>query len=206
MFMAKPEEANRKTYALLAGKIVGKIFHDPTIPFDYEAYDRAGEVIKGKLVMVSLYQHMGWETLRSDIYSAAAWGARVVFIDPITNLTNGMESGDANVKLQGFAQELAAMALDLNIVVFIFCHLKAPQSGRDHEHGGNVLSSQFAGSRAMMRSCHMMVGLEGDKSPELPLLEKNTRKLVLLEDREFGQTGRFGLYWDENTGLFNAEY
>jgi len=204
IFMAKPEEANKKTYKLLAGKMVGKVFHDPTIDFDYKAYDEAGKMMKGKLAMVNLYQHLGWETLKADIYSAAqSWGAKAVFIDPITNLTNGMNSADANVKLQEYAQELAAMALDLNIVIFIFCHLKSPPQGDDHEHGGAVLSSQFAGSRAMMRSCNLMIGLEGDKSPDLPPEEKNMRQLVLLEDREFGQTGRFPIYWDANTSLFN---
>lgn len=203
VFMAKPEEANKKTYKLLAGKMEGKIFHDPNIPMDYDAYDRAGEQLKGKLAMVNLYQHLGWESLKTDIYSAAAWGSKVVFIDPITNLTNGLTASDANTKLQEYAQELAAMALDLNIVIFIFCHLKAPTNGDDHEHGGEVLSSQFAGSRAMMRSCNLMIGLEGNKSPDLPISEKNMRNLVLLEDREFGQTGRFPIYWDVNTGLFN---
>jgi hypothetical protein len=28
------------------------------------------------------------------------------------------------------------------------------------------------------------------------------RSLVLLEDREFGETGRFDLYWNKNTTLF----
>lgn len=203
VFMAKPEEANKKTYKLLAGKMEGHVFHDPKIEFDYDAYDRAGKMMKGKLAMVNLFQHLGFETLKADIYSAVSWGAKAIFIDPITNLTNGMASADANVKLQEYAQELAAMALDLNVVIFIFCHLKSPPQGDDHEHGGAVLSSQFAGSRAMMRSCNLMIGLEGDKSPDLSLEEKNMRQMVLLEDREFGQTGRFPIYWDANTSLFN---
>jgi len=203
VFMAKPEEANKKTYKLLAGKMEGHVFHDPKIKFDYDAYDRAGKMMKGKLAMVNLFQHLGFETLKADIYSAVSWGAKAIFIDPITNLTNGMNSADANVKLQEYAQELAAMALDLDVVIFIFCHLKSPPQGDDHEHGGAVLSSQFAGSRAMMRSCNLMIGLEGDKSPDLSLEEKNMRQLVLLEDREFGQTGRFPIYWDANTSLFN---
>lgn len=203
VFMAKPEEANNKTYKLLAGKIVGKIFHDPKVEFDYEEYDRAGEIIKDKVAMVNLYQHLGWESLKTDIREAANNGCKAIFVDPITNLTNGMNAADANTKLQEIAQELASMALDLNVVILIFCHLKSPDGGLDHEHGGAVLSSQFAGSRAMMRSCNLMIGLEGDKSPDLPKEEKNMRHLVLLEDREFGNTGRFSLYWDERTSLFN---
>jgi twinkle protein len=223
VFMAKPEEGNKKTYKLLAGKIVGKYFHDPDKEFDYEAYDRAGEVLRGKLAMVNLYQHLGWDSLKADIISAVGWGAKAIFIDPITNLTNGIDSGDANTKLQEIAQDLAAMALDYNIVIFIFCHLKAPEGNiakekREkyyhdgkyiglgncpHELGGNVYSAQFAGSRAMMRSCNMMLGLEGNKDPDAHDENvKNMRDLVLLEDREFGETGRFPLFWNKNTSIF----
>jgi len=222
VFMAKPEESNKKTYKLILNKIAGKRFHDPDVEFDEEAYDEAGKLIKGKLAMVNLYQHLGWDSLRDDIIAAANWGAKAVFIDPITNLTNGVNAGDANTELQKIAQDLSAMALDLNIVVFIFCHLKAPEGNiakekRDkyyregkyiglgscpHELGGDVVSAQFAGSRAMMRSCNMMLGLEGNKDEELPQNVKNIRDLVLLEDREFGETGRFPLYWNLNTTRF----
>lgn len=222
VFMAKPEEANKKTYKLMAGKIVGKVFHDPDRDFDFEAYDRAGEVLKGKLAMVNLYQHLGWESLKEDIYAAAGWGAKAIFIDPITNLTNGMDAALANIKLQEIAQELAAMALDLNIVVFIFVHLKAPEgniskdarlksyeNGRyiglgncPHELGGDVSSNQFAGSRAMMRSCNYMLALKGNKDALLQDAVRNMRELELLEDREFGEVGNFPLYWNRNSTHF----
>ena len=34
VMVAKPEEANKKTYKLLAGKIAGKRFHDPEVELD----------------------------------------------------------------------------------------------------------------------------------------------------------------------------
>lgn len=203
VFLVKPEESNKKTYKLVAGKLVGKFFHDPNKPFDEDAYDKAGEVLKDKLFMLNLYQHVGWDTLKADIRSAAAEGCKAIVIDPITNLTNGMDAASANVKLQEIAQELSAMALDLSVVIFIFCHLRNPDSGPPHERGGEVLSSQFAGSRAMARSCNLMLGLEGNRDPNLQPEERNLRTLVLLEDREFGETGRYKLYWDASTGLFN---
>lgn len=203
VFLVKPEESNKKTYKLVAGKLVGKFFHDPTKPFDDAAYDKAGEVLKDNLYMLNLYQHVGFDTLKADIRAAASEGCKVIIIDPITNLTNGMDAASANVKLQEIAQELSAMALDLNVVIFIFCHLRNPDSGPPHERGGEVLSSQFAGSRAMARSCNLMLGLEGNRDPNLPSEERNLRTLVLLEDREFGETGRYKLYWDQSTGLFN---
>jgi twinkle protein len=223
VFLAAPEEANNKTYKLLAGKLEGKIFHDPEVVFDEKAYDRAGEILKSQLAMVSLYQHIGWESLRKDMLAAAEWGAKAHFIDPITNLTNGINSAEANTMLQGIAQEISAMALDLNIVVFMFCHLKANdgslssdqrqakyKQGRyiglgncSHEVGGDINSSQFAGSRAMMRSANMMLGLLANKDPELPEDIRNTRVLQVLEDREFGISEKFQLFWDKHTGKFN---
>ncbi len=202
IMMAKPEEANAKTVKLLAGKIAEAIFHDPEIPFDEPAYDKACELMRGKVVLLNLYQHLGWETLRADIRAAAAQGVKAVFIDPITNLTNGMDAATANTKLQEIAQELAAMALDLDIVIFIFCHLRNPESGTPHERGGKVLSSQFAGSRAMARSCNYMCGIEGNKDPDMPEYDRNCRQLVLLEDREFGKVGPTNLYWNKRNGAF----
>ena len=204
VFLAKPEESNKKTYKLVAGKLEGKFFHDPDKPFDEEAYERAGKQIGDNLMMLNLYQHVGWDSLKDDIrHACVVEGCKVVMIDPITNLTNGMDAATANVKLQEIAQELSAMALDLDILIFIFCHLRNPDSGPPHERGGEVLSSQFAGSRAMARSCNIMLGLEGNRDPNLSPEERNLRTLVLLEDREFGEVGRFKLYWDRATGLFN---
>lgn len=205
VLLAKPEESNKKTAKLLAGKAASKRFHDPDVPFDEGAYDAAGKKLLGrKVFMLDLYQHLGWETLKQDITSAAqSDGVDAIFIDPITNLTNGMNSADANTKLQEIAQELAAMALDLNVVIFIFCHLRNPDSGAPHDRGGAVLTSQFAGSRAMGRSCNYMFGLEGNKSPDLSEEERNIRKFVLLDDREFGEVGATTLYWDKHTTQFN---
>ena len=202
MFLVKPEESNEKSYKLVAGKLAAKKFHDPKVEFDEEAFDKAGEEIGENLFLLNLYQNLTWETLEGDIRAAAAAGVKAVFIDPITNLTNGMSAADANTKLQEISQNLAALALDLDIVILIFCHLRNPDSGTPHERGGEVLSSQFAGSRAMARSCNLMVGIEGNRDPSLSPEERNLRHLVVLENRETGEVGRYPLYWNPITTLF----
>lgn len=201
--LAKPEEANKKTVKLLAGKIAKTKFHDPSVEFDEEAYEEAGKKILGrKVAMLDLYQHADYETFKADCVEAAAQGVDAIFLDPITNLTNGMNAADANTKLQEIAQDLASMAKDLNVVIFIFCHLRNPDGGASHDRGGKVLTSQFAGSRAMGRSCNYMFGLEGNKDPDLSPEERNTRKLVLLDDREFGEVGETRLFWNPETTAF----
>lgn len=52
-------------------------------------------------------------------------------------------------------------------------------------------------------SCNYMIGFEGNKDPDLPDEERNIRKLVILEDREFGCSEAVTLYWDKNTGVFS---
>jgi len=203
VFVAKTEESNARTLQGVIGKLVGKVFHDPNIPFDFEAFDAGAPLVKDKLYMLNLYQELTWDVLKSDIRQAANEGCKAVFIDPITTLTNAFNPADANTLLQKMSQELAQMAMDLQIVVHIYCHLKAPDSGEPHERGGAVLSTQFAGSRAMMRSCHAMIGIQGNKNPEHPEEQRNIRDLVLLEDRNSGASGKVKVYYDKNTGLFN---
>lgn len=223
VMVAKPEEETKKTYKLMANKMVGGVFHDPDVEFDYEAFDKAGKMLEDKLYMVDLYQHMGWDTLKTDIIHAANEGVKAVFIDPITNLTAGMNAADANTFLTGFAREISAISKDKKIVTFLFCHLKAPEGNISydqrqkkyneqiyhglgncpHEKGGSVESAQFAGSRAMMQSANLMLGLEGNKDDDLPQHIRNMRWLKILEDREFGNSATIPLYWNDKTTLFN---
>ena len=204
VLLVKPEEAMAKTYQMLLGKVVGRIFHDPKIEFDEEAFERANALVGDKALIVDSYQFVNWETLKGDIrYAVEVEGVKDVIIDPITCFTNQMGSAEANEFLVTMAAEISAMAKDLDFTAYLFCHLKAPATGPTHERGGHVLSSQFAGSRAMMRSCNYMIGMEGNKDPELDPDERNVRTLVLLEDREFGTTERVPLYWDRSTGLFS---
>lgn len=204
IMMAKPEEANVKTVKVMAGALVGKIFHDPGVAFDYDAYDHACTIMKDKLMMLNLYQHIDWEVLKGDITYAAAQGAKGVFIDPVTCLTNGMSASERNDALMGIAQELAAMALDLDIAIFIWCHLnKAPKGAVPFDRGGKVTTDFFAGSSAMARSCHYAMALEGNKDPELDEQARNMRKLVILADREFGESGCVNLFYNRENGLLS---
>lgn len=222
VFMACPEEPNDMTYKLLANQLTGKIFHDPEIRFDNDAYEEAGTIMRDKLFMLNLYQYLGWDTLKKDIASAAEQGVKAVFIDPITSLSNGVSSGEANTLLQAFSQELSAMAADMQFTAFVFCHLKAAEGqiaedkrqsyykkgqyvdlgNCSHEMGGSVYSAQFAGSRAMQRSAHLMLALLGNKDPDLPEEIRDTREVRVLEDRCWGSSGKYQLFYNKNTGRF----
>ncbi len=94
------------------------------------------------------------------------------------------------------------MAMDHNIIIILTCHVRNPDSGTPLERGGKVLPGMFAGSRAMARSCNGMLAIEGNRDPSLPIEQKNMRKLVLLENRETGETGEWDLFYERETGCF----
>ena len=204
IFMVKPEQDPVRTYKNLVGKAAGRIFHDPNIEFDEEAYNQYEGLIGDKAIILDSYQFVNWDSLKDDIrYVVTSEGVEDVIIDPITCFTNQMSSAEANEFLTSMAAELSALAKDLRFTSYIFCHLKAPTTGLPHERGGQVLSTQFTGSRAMMRSCNYMIGIEGNKDPNLDVELRNIRHLVILEDREFGSSDKISLYWNNKTGLFS---
>jgi len=204
ILVAKPEEALKHTSKHMYGKAVGKIMYDADIPINPDDVDEADLLLEDRCHVIEQYQELQWAVLKQDIEEAInEFGVKIVFIDPITNLTLGMGSSDVNTMLGAIAQDIAMLAKEREIAVFMFCHLKSPDSGDSHERGGRVMSHQFTGSRSMMRSCQYMLGLQGNKAPELPLEQQNMRQLVMLEDRQHGSSGVVNLYWDHKTGLFN---
>lgn len=204
VFLVKPEEAIGGTLKRLAGKAVEKVFWDPNIPYSKEDFARGREIIGSKAFIYDGYHGVSWEGVKDEIRQAViVGGAKDVFLDPLTCFTAGMSLTEQNETLVGIASEFAAMALELDFTGLIFCHLNAPQNGPSHERGGQVLSVQFAGSRAMQRFCHAMWGLQGNKDPDLPETERNMRTLVLLEDRNFGESCKIPLFYNKNTGCLN---
>lgn len=152
VFLCKPEEENHITAQKLAGVATDSIFHDPRKEFDKEAFERGKRLIDDKAIMYGEYGKVEWSQLKREIrYVVVTEGVKDIIIDPITCLTVGLGSGEANERLVEIAADLAAMAKELQFTYYVFCHLNAPQSGPPHERGGHVLSTQFAGSRAMMR-------------------------------------------------------
>lgn len=222
-FMACPEEDNKKSYKLLASQITGKVFTDPTVEFDEDAYDEAGRVLRSKLWALNMYQYLGWETLKGDIMEAVnTHGCKVIGIDPVTNLTNGVDPSSANTFLQGFAQEISAMAKDMNFLAVIFCHLNTPEgqisdetrqkaykAGKywdlgncSHELGGSIYSTQFAGSRGMMRSANLLLAIKANKDVSLSRDIQDTRLITVLEDREWNNNTEYKVFYDRDTHQF----
>lgn len=171
--------------------------------FNQEDLNKAVDDVGDKIIYYNNYGACSWNVVKGAVrHAVLVEGVKDIVLDPISRMVQGMTASEANTALEMFADELSKMAKDLGFTYYCFCHLKSPESGPPHEMGGKVLSSQFTGSRAMMRSTYYMVGLERNKDPELPEKERNTSRLVLLDDRKYGRAGSVTLFYDGDTGDF----
>lgn len=218
----KLEEQPAMTCKKVAGKLFHKQFHNPEkVRFEggvdvwgnhisdmAEGYFTEEELVEAcdkvadNVIYFNHYGTVRWDDLKEKIrHAVMKEGCKDIVIDPLTKLTQGMTARDANEELERISDEIATMSKDLGFTYYFFCHLKAPPSDKKpHELGGKVQSNQFTGSRAMMRNCYYMLGLERNKDDLLPDEIRNMSELVLLEDRAFGRTGRVKLWYNVDTG------
>lgn len=201
VFLIKPEEAIVGTLKRLAGVAANAVFHDPDKEYTEAEFNKGREIIGDKVVIFDKTTTVNWEDVKKEIrYNVVTLGCKDVFLDPLTCFTVGMDISEANKTLTTIAAELADMAKDLDFTAYVFCHLNKPSTGKDHTRGGTILASQFAGSSAMARFCNMLLGLEGDKDPDLPQEERDARQLVIVDEREYGITGKVPLFFNQETG------
>ncbi len=182
--------------------IYGKVIENPNYGyFDQKTLQEAVDSVGDKIVYYNNYGACSWDVVKGAIrHAVLVEGVQDVLLDPISRMVQGLSSSEANTELERFSDEISKMAKDLGFTYYCFCHLKSPDQGKPHERGGKVFSNQFTGSRAMMRSCYYMLGIERNKDPELSSKERNTSTIVLLEDRKYGRTGTFKLFYDIQTG------
>ena len=196
----KFEEQPPLTVKKIAGKIDSCTYHKPDVAFNLSQLEQTIDSMDGKFFMYQAFGQADWATLKEYIRYVVSEGSKTIIIDPITKLTNHLSPSDTETELRKISDELACMAQDLGFFYIVTCHLKAPTNGVPHERGGKVESVQFRGSRAMMENCFYMLGIERNKDPNLEEAERNTSQFVLLEDRNFGNAGRFPVAYDATTG------
>lgn len=202
MLEQKPVETIKR----IAGKIDGKLYHLPNTTGDLYDTEKLKETIRkindtNNLYIYDNFGSIEWDVIQDKIrYMVHNYGVQVIYLDNITAIT--AQASDERRFLDGFMEELASIAKELNIYVLAVSHLNAPTKGASHEEGGRVEAKQFTGSRAIMRWSFNMYGLErNNQHPEPP--ERQKMIFRILKDRYSGQsTGKtFSFRYDNHTGL-----
>jgi len=195
----------------IAGKHCGKQFTNPEHAdqglFTQEELNASVQDLNGKLIMFKAsFADAGhgniWDRLKPAIrHAVVAEGVKDVFIDPITQLTDGLTPSETETELRRFSNEIQGMAQDLGFFYYCFAHLKEPNTGLTHEEGGAIKVAQFRGSRAMAEKTKFMLGIMRNQYADDPE-ERNTSTFHLLLNSGFGKTGKFDVYYDDMTGTY----
>lgn len=198
------EEPVGRTLKGIAGKFVGKAFHKPDGSFTQEELKEAIDSLEDK---VFLYNHAtsgsDWDSIKVSIrYMVVSCGVKDIFLDNLTVMVAHLPASEANDEVNRIAKEIKDLLQELDFTIYGFSHLNPPSTGASHERGGKVLEAQFTGSRGLMRFGNYMLGLERNKDPEIPEEDRNLAHLVLLKDREYGNTGRIPIRYYPDTDAF----
>lgn len=194
------EQSKVETLLRIAGKIDGIHYHLPDVEYDKA---KLAETVTS-LNNLHIYDNFGridWQTIKQKIRSAChSFGCKLFYIDNLTALN--AHADDERRNLDGLMEEVASLAKELDIWILLVSHLNPPKKGASHEAGGIVEQSQFTGSRAIMRWCSFMLGIERN-TIHTDYNERNKGLVRCIKDRFSGKaTGQtVGFIYDPNTGL-----
>lgn len=206
VFLCKFEQEPAQTIKALAGKIKHKQFHNPDhyeqgLFTQDELIDAVNQLRDHVLIFKAGFSDVGngnmWDRLKPAIrHAVIAEGVKDIFIDPITQLTDGMTASETEQELRRFSNEIQGMAKDYGFFYYCFAHLKEPSTGLTHEEGGAIKVAQFRGSRAMAEKTKLMLGIIRNQFAD-DADERNTSTFHLLLNSTFGKPGKFEVFYNE---------
>lgn len=195
------ENAPVKTAVRIASKEARTDFSRPDKEFDPQLLHDTLLELQGKVRFYDRGASRDWSDIRICIEEMHLLdGINLFFIDPLTALISRYNSSEANDKLNEICTDMADLVNLYPITLFCYSHVNPKQKGsKPHEAGAKVLSSEFTGSRAMEKWFHYGHGISRDRTEECPIERKNVSEFYMLFDREYGQTYKCDVYFDENT-------
>lgn len=212
VFMALLEEDNDQTLYNVAGKIDSIPYHRPDIAKDnWDQFQETARSLEGSLF---LWESEGNTDARFDIeeilkavrYNTMEYGVRFHVIDNITRLVDHLPSSEANEFINKWSSEIANIASELKIHIDMYSHLNPPKGKdvKDHESGGEVLASQFTGSRGIMRSFPILMGFERNKHADGE--RKSNSYISCIKNRKYGGEGKIKTQYQSTGRLISYDW
>ena len=194
------EENPVKTLKKVAGKYAGKQFTKPPSIGNYtqEELSSSMDRLRNK---IEFYSSDGVRDADEILDTVRYWASKGIWffiVDPLTALVAEYSSSQANDILNSFMSKAASMAMELQITFFMYSHVNPTKSGKSHDEGGDVLSSQFTGSRAMEKWAHYGWGIQRNRM-EKDEIKRNTARITMLFDREFGEYCEYFAFYNHET-------
>lgn len=193
------EETGAESVRNFASKIDSIPYNTPGLEYDKERFTQTVRSISNNILMYNHDEisdpHSTWEGIKTTI-RVNGTNLDFVLIDNLTAMSEGLTATEKNEFIGKVAKESVDLATKFDLTIALFSHLNPPEKGKkSHENGGRVHESQFTGSRALQRYCHLMWGFERNKTA----VDPNCSVTTIIKNRKYGKTGRVRTYYDANT-------
>jgi twinkle protein len=206
VFVALLEEQNYKTLWNIAAKIDSIPYNRPEVyETNKEQFQDTISRLESKLF---LWNSQGNSNNRFDMdeiisgirFNALEYGIKSAFIDNMTRLTDHLNTGEANEFINKYSSEIANLAEELNINIFLYSHLNPPKGNnvKSHEEGAEIYPSQLTGSRGVMRSFPTILGFERNQFAEGSLSSNSF--ISILKNRDYGGKKKIKTQYSPTTG------
>lgn len=152
---------------------------------------------------LSLYDHFGSvdgaELIQKMEYMVKALGCRVIYLDHISIVISGLDSGNERKDIDILMTNLRSFVERTQCRVEAVCHLIKPD-GAPFEEGGQISLKDLRGSGSLYHLADGVLGYERNQQDPDPLIS-NTIAVRSLKDRFSGFTGiTAALQYSKETG------
>jgi twinkle protein len=151
---------------------------------------------------IFLYDHWGSieseHLIRKIKQMVRGCGVQWIVLDHISIVVSGMESSNERKDLDIIMTKLRKLAEELNVGIFLVCHLRRKDGAKGHEQGAEVSLSDLRGTQGIAQLSDIVVALERDQQAEE---DANKAKIRVLKNRFTGETGLAGaVQYNKETG------
>ena len=138
-------------------------------------------------------------------FLAVAAEVDFIFLDHISIVISGQESGNERIAIDNLMTALRSLAEETQVGICIISHLRRPSGDKGFENGTEVTLSHLRGSGGIAQLSDAVVALERDQQAATDADVGNIR---ILKNRYTGETGLGGKvkYYKETGRLMNYEF
>lgn len=138
-----------------------------------------------------IFDHFGSsdiDTIIRKVYQMkTVYDCQTVFLDHISIVVSGQDSGDERKALDAIMTKLRMLVEQTGLCLYVVSHLKRPQ-GKGHEEGAATSLSELRGTAGIGQLSDAVIGLERNQQHDDPWI-RNCTLVRVLKNRMFGETG-----------------
>lgn len=200
-YVALEENVRRSVLGILGAIMSERLSLKPLAEVDRPDVKATFDRIKDRVVFYDHFGSLESENLMAKLrFLAKGEGCSVIFLDHLSIVVSGMDAEDDERRaIDKVMTQLAQLANEAQVSIFVVCHLKKPTGGgKTHEEGRPVTLDDLRGSGGIKQLSWNVWSLERDQQDDL---EKNISILRVLKCREIGDTGvACKLRYNKDTG------